>query len=306
MYQIRLATEDDVPRIIGLIDQASEWLKTKDTDQWARPWPSLAERDNRVKRGVADRVTWVVEDHGVLVATASCRADSHSGLWDHIGTEEPAGYMTRLVINRDYAGRNVGHELTDWVGAWARAQFGAKVLRIDVWTTNVRLHSYYEKRGFVFAGFSAPRESPDYPSAAMFYKPTEAIGALAGSLFALTPGTAAPANSPPPPPLTEDPGNRELTASNDADADRRHRIKADPDNTGHRPIAHRLRAPQPERSRRCGSNREPAIRDHEHVPDEKSGQFPIPSKGIKLLMGFAQIATLVHFSRSSDNGPAQG
>jgi GNAT superfamily N-acetyltransferase len=305
MYQIRLATEDDVPRIIGLIDQASEWLKTKDTDQWAKPWPSLAERDNRVKRGVADEATWVVEDHGILVATASCRPDSHSGLWDQIGTEEPAGYMTRLVINRDYAGRNVGRDLTDWVGAWARAQFGAKVLRIDVWTTNACLHSYYEQRGFIFAGFSTTQDSPDYPSAALFYKPTEAISALAGSLFALTPGTAAPVNSPARPAPTEDPGNRELTAANAADTGRRHRVKASRDDTGRRPIVHRLRAPQPERSRRCGSNREPAIRDHEHVPDERPAQFPIPSKGIKLLMGFVQIATLVHFSRSSDNGPAQ-
>jgi GNAT superfamily N-acetyltransferase len=299
MYQIRLATNDDVDRIIGLIDQASEWLKTRDTDQWAKPWPSLTERDNRVKRGVTDGVTWVVEDHGILVATASCRPDSHSGLWDDIGIEEPAGYMTRLVINRDYAGRNVGRDLTDWVGAWARAQFRAKVLRIDVWTTNVRLHSYYEKHGFVFAGFSAAQDSPDYPSAALFYKPTETISALAGSLFALTPDAAAPANSLAPPALTEE-------LPTEADTGHRHRIKADRDDTGRRPIAHRLRAPQPERSRHCGSNREPAIRDHEHVPDEVPGPFPIPSKGIKLLMSFVQIATLVHFSRSSDNGPAQG
>ena len=39
-FSIRRATAEDMRVIIGMIDEASAWLATKGTDQWARPWPS--------------------------------------------------------------------------------------------------------------------------------------------------------------------------------------------------------------------------------------------------------------------------
>jgi ribosomal protein S18 acetylase RimI-like enzyme len=193
MYQIRLATPDDIPKIIGLIDQAAEWLTTKGTDQWAKPWPSLQERDRRVRRGVVDGFTWLVEDHDALVGTASCRPDSHSELWGDAETQEPAGYMARLVINRQYAGRNIGGHLTDWIGARAQAEFYAKSVRIDVWTTNVSLHSYYKRCGFTFLRFC---RDAMYPSAALFIKPTDIISPTAGSLFEYIPSRSCADDGP--------------------------------------------------------------------------------------------------------------
>ncbi|MCW2911413.1 MAG: hypothetical protein JWL68_6202, partial [Actinomycetia bacterium] len=35
--RIRRGTMRDADVIIGLIDEAAEWLRGKDTDQWARP-----------------------------------------------------------------------------------------------------------------------------------------------------------------------------------------------------------------------------------------------------------------------------
>lgn len=180
MFQVRLATPNDLEVILGLIDGAAGWLKTKGTDQWAKPWPSAPERDARVLRGILACRTWLVEDRGIPVATVTYRPDGNPELWTDDELHERAVYMSRLVISRAYAGQDVGATLTDWAGARARREYGAESLRIDVWTSNFRLHSYYEMRGFRFA-----RRCPDrtYPSAALFYKPTADIKDSARSKF---------------------------------------------------------------------------------------------------------------------------
>ena len=45
----------------------------------------------------------------------------------------------------------------------------AQWIRVDVWRSNKELHAYYERRGFTSCGESS---DPDYPSGALFQKPT--------------------------------------------------------------------------------------------------------------------------------------
>ena len=57
--------------------------------------------------------TWLVEDDGIPVATVTYRPDGNHDLWTDDEREEPAVYMSRLVINRKYAGLGVGADLTE-------------------------------------------------------------------------------------------------------------------------------------------------------------------------------------------------
>jgi ribosomal protein S18 acetylase RimI-like enzyme len=180
MLQVRLATPDDLEEILDLIDDASRWLTTKNTDQWSSPWPNRGERDARVLRGLLSGRTWLVQDYGIPVATVTFRPEPNLDLWNAREARVPAAYMSRLVLNREYAGMHIGATLTDWAGARGRSEFGAESLRIDVWTTNISLHSYYEKRGFHFLRFCSDDK---YPSAALFYKPTADIDDSARSQF---------------------------------------------------------------------------------------------------------------------------
>ena len=50
--RIRRGTTGDADTIIGMIDEAADWLRGKGTDQWAKPWPNPAARDGRVRRGL--------------------------------------------------------------------------------------------------------------------------------------------------------------------------------------------------------------------------------------------------------------
>jgi ribosomal protein S18 acetylase RimI-like enzyme len=172
MFKVRLATRDDLGTILRLIEEAADWLRTKDTNQWATPWPNEQERDARVLRGLHAGATWIVEDGSSVVATITCRPDANPDLWPKPWTDEQAVYVSRLIINRDYAGQAIGEELLDWAGKWAVQQYAVRWIRIDVWTTNVALHGYYEKRGFDFVQFCA---QVNYPSAALFQRSTAGL-----------------------------------------------------------------------------------------------------------------------------------
>ncbi|HEU5419260.1 MAG TPA: GNAT family N-acetyltransferase [Streptosporangiaceae bacterium] len=180
MFQVRLATPADLPLILRMIDEAAEWLRTQDTDQWATPWPSREERDARIVRGLLSARTWIAEDYQVPVGTVTCSPEGDAELWTPAELREPAAYMSRLIVSRKFAGTGAGSQLTDWAGARARAEYGAQSLRIDVWTTNERLHSYYARHGFRFLRVCP---DPDYPSGALFSKPTISIPGTAGSLL---------------------------------------------------------------------------------------------------------------------------
>jgi GNAT superfamily N-acetyltransferase len=172
--RVRAAQPSDMRTIIGMIDEAAVWLREKGTDQWASPWPNRRARDARVRRGITGGKTWLAEDgHGVL-ATVTFRTDANPKLWNALEQGDRAVYLSRLVVSRRAAKQGIGAWLIDWVGHRARQDWDAQWIRIDVWTTNSALHRYYENQGF---GFCRLCDDAEYPSAALFQKPTESIAA---------------------------------------------------------------------------------------------------------------------------------
>jgi GNAT superfamily N-acetyltransferase len=174
MLHVRLGTTGDMQTILGFIEEASRWLPEKGTDQWSNPWPDRGGRDHRIRRGLESQRTWMVEDDGTPVGTISCRPDGNAELWTPEERLVPAIYVSRLIVRRRRAGEDIGRELLDWAGFWAAAQYGAELIRIDVWTTNAALQNYYEKRGFWRVRFA---ENVEYPSAALLQKSTAGLSA---------------------------------------------------------------------------------------------------------------------------------
>lgn len=166
---LRRATERDHDLIVGLIDEAAEWLRTKNTDQWAQPWPSPEDRSHRIRRDLRAGKTWITWDHGRPIATITADMTG-SPVWPEKLLEERAVYVCRLVVSRSYAGRSLGAALLDWAGTRALLRYEAQWVRVDVWTTNLALHDYYRRQGFEFYGFCDHIDG--YPSAALFQKST--------------------------------------------------------------------------------------------------------------------------------------
>jgi GNAT superfamily N-acetyltransferase len=173
------ATRKNLQEVHDLIDEASLWLRTKDTKQWAEPWPNKKQRDDRVRTDLERGKTWIVRDEeAVPAATVTLAEEPIPYVWRgcECNLSDQAIYIHRLITARSYAGLGLGGELIDWAGLRGRARYGARWIRIDVWTDNAALHHYYKMAGFEPAGYCA---DPFYPSGALLQKPTDEIGECA-------------------------------------------------------------------------------------------------------------------------------
>lgn len=182
--KIALAGVEHHDIVLGLIDDAREWLWTKDTDQWENPWPNERKRDARVMKGLRGRKTWIVWDGEIPAATATITPRRNTEVWSSQACTcdlgERAVFVHRLITARKYAGLGLGAQLIDWSGLRGQHLYGAKWIRIDVWSTNSALHDYYRGIGFERCGECLDL---DYPSGALFQKPVAGIEKPSVRLF---------------------------------------------------------------------------------------------------------------------------
>jgi GNAT superfamily N-acetyltransferase len=174
------ATDDaDMAVIIGLIGEAAAWLRTQGIKQWATPWPDRVRRDNTVRAALRQGKSWICWDNGTPAATITTDPEENP-YWREAVFPEPAVYVHRLVVGRQYAGLGLGAALLDWAGLTARRDHGSRWIRVSAWTDNFRLHAYYRDQGFSPCGF---HKDPHYPSAARFQKATADIPHIETPLF---------------------------------------------------------------------------------------------------------------------------
>ncbi len=133
----------------GLIHQirrhAEEWLADKGTDQYQHGIDRDAVRrsiDKQIDAGAF--VGWCV-DGQVVAIVALIEPDAE--LWTPEEVKEPQTYITRLLVAEGQHGRDYGGALLDAVAEHAR-QRGDRLVRLNCWSTNTRLHAYYRSQGF--------------------------------------------------------------------------------------------------------------------------------------------------------------
>lgn len=139
------AEEADLPRLVKFRTDASAWLRTRGTDQWAKPFPADHILGS-IRRGEVFMIRQ--EPRADAVATITLDRDADARLWTPEEIAEPSLYVHKLAVDRTCAGTGLGGALLDWAGEQAVRQ-GVKWLRLDAWTTNQRLQAYYLEHGFV-------------------------------------------------------------------------------------------------------------------------------------------------------------
>jgi GNAT superfamily N-acetyltransferase len=188
-FDLRLAVLADLDDVRGLVQEAADWLRTsKDTDQWAKPWPNRAGHRERILNDLLKGKTWITWDGPAAAATITVDTEepldlNERPIWPAHKRHEPALYVRRIVVSRSYARIGLGAGLLDWVADVAKRDDETALIRIDVWTTNLELHAYYEDRGFTRCQGRDPRELANYPSQALFERDVHWPGSDYKNLF---------------------------------------------------------------------------------------------------------------------------
>lgn len=188
-FVLRLATPGELDEVRELVREAAEWLRTsKDTDQWATPWPDLAGHVERIRNDLLKGKTWLVWDGMTTAATITVDTQGPLALneqpvWPADKSRVPALYVRRVIVRRRYAGLGLGGALLDWAEDLARRDYEAALIRIDVWTTNLDLHAYYKRQRFTPCDGRDSWELADYPSRALFERRTDRSGSAYTTMF---------------------------------------------------------------------------------------------------------------------------
>lgn len=141
---ITRAEEADLHRLLRFRTDSAAWLSRQGIDQWSRPFPP----DHILASIRAGEVFMIKASIGSdACATVTLDRDADNRLWTPEERTQPALYVHKLSVDRQFAGAGLGARILDWAGDQA-AQQGCEWLRLDAWTTNPRLHRYYLAQGF--------------------------------------------------------------------------------------------------------------------------------------------------------------
>jgi GNAT superfamily N-acetyltransferase len=139
--RVRAARPLDLETVVEILTEASEWQRARGlVNPWPLPIPEAPYR-NSLERGEL----FVAEDlAGRVIATMILQWDDRP-IW---GERPPdAGYVHKLAVRRDHAGRDLGGALLEWAAARTRER-ARRWLRLDTLANRPRLHRYYEEHGF--------------------------------------------------------------------------------------------------------------------------------------------------------------
>ncbi|GIH14475.1 GNAT family N-acetyltransferase [Rugosimonospora africana] len=159
---IRPGGEDDVPRVLALLDGATRWLVARGrTGQWG------TEPHSTNPRRIA-QVTGMAHGGGLYLAwsgTAPVGALAVGQAPDWIPpADEPEVYVNLLVTDRSYEGRGIGGRLLGYARQLAE-QRNVGLVRVDCYGGDDRaLVRYYESQGFTATdSFTVPQPSGPWP-----------------------------------------------------------------------------------------------------------------------------------------------
>lgn len=146
------AESHETPLVLGILDEAAEWLRTQGIEQWPARFSSSDDwRENRITRYVAAGETFLLRAGAIAIGTFTLSAaDPHYAAGWPDGPETGL-YVYRMAVRRAAAGLALGDAILDWASARSAA-FGYRWLRLDCHRRNPALQHYYEQRGFTRVG----------------------------------------------------------------------------------------------------------------------------------------------------------
>ncbi|MGZ3757759.1 MAG: GNAT family N-acetyltransferase [Mucilaginibacter sp.] len=145
---IRLATLNDIPRVMQLIAGVVPVMNAAGNFQWDATYPNAAVFENDIKLNQL----WVADDNGDIAGIAAITTDQEPEYaavgWD---LNETAIVVHRLAVSVHHQGKGIAASLMQQAETEAIKR-GINVLRIDTNSTNKATRQLFPKLGYEYAG----------------------------------------------------------------------------------------------------------------------------------------------------------
>ncbi|WP_297517948.1 GNAT family N-acetyltransferase [uncultured Clostridium sp.] len=150
----------DVDKIMHIINQAQEYIKSQDIDQWQNGYPNSETIKDDIKNGVS----YVLEEEGNIVATTVISFDGeptydkiYDGAWL---SNYNFAVIHRIAVNNDYKGRGLAGKLIKETENFCKEK-NLKSIRIDTHTKNLAMQNSVKKNGFEYCGIIYVRDGSE-------------------------------------------------------------------------------------------------------------------------------------------------
>lgn len=161
---VRPARPDELDLVVNWRDERAAWLGRQGRDQWGSGGLGRASFIARVKASISAGETWILEKSGQPAATIAIDQWSDPGLWSDAEMAD-ALFLHRLISPLDSGGFDVAGPLVSHALLLA-AQQHKRWLRLDAWTSNTKLHTFWVRQGF-----EKVRTVPGPKSGTLFQRP---------------------------------------------------------------------------------------------------------------------------------------
>jgi GNAT superfamily N-acetyltransferase len=141
----RAIAPEELDLVLALLESVSRW---EEEIGLPHPWPRPFPRGRLREAAGRGEVYSIEDDEGAMLGTLTLQWEDRP-FW---GPRPPdAGYVHRLAVRREHAGRAIGRRALAWAEARTREN-GRPFLRLDCLVESTRLRRYYEEAGFVPVG----------------------------------------------------------------------------------------------------------------------------------------------------------
>jgi GNAT superfamily N-acetyltransferase len=138
---IRQATPRDDEHVLGILQEAAQWLEQSGMGMWRADELSPA----RITTDVEAGLFFLAESDGAVVGVVKFQLEDLL-FWPDVPQGQSA-FVHRLAVSRRFAGGGISSALLDWAVERTRA-LGRQYLRLDCEASRPRLRAVYEKFGF--------------------------------------------------------------------------------------------------------------------------------------------------------------
>lgn len=148
-YVMRQADPSDLDTAMRILEERRLWLRERGSDQWNHGKEYRDRMVTMIERGH----TWILEDDGLAIGTATARRRTTSRVWTSEELTEPALYGWKMATTMSRNGEGLGVLILRWLQDRA-AGLDLMWMRWSAWRTNEQLREYYRRIGAEFVRFA--------------------------------------------------------------------------------------------------------------------------------------------------------